>query len=107
MAFRRIPVAAVLTAAAAVALGGAVAPSASAAAPWTAPQTVPGAAPTPAPPIFTGDGRGLASPASDRTAAAPAGSVTEIVPLDPATGAPNGAIRGLGVASAMAVAYAR
>jgi hypothetical protein len=103
MALRRIPAAVLTAAAAAVALGA----SASAAPPWSAPQAVPGAAPTPAPLIFTGDGRALAFPASDRTAAAPVGSVTEIVPLDSATGAPNGAIRGLSVASAMAVAYAR
>lgn len=95
-------------AAAAAATAALAAPGlASAAAPWTAPATIPGAAPAPAPLLLTGDGRGLLFPSTDRSAAAPAGAPTEIVSLNPATGAANGAPRPLGIASVLADAYAR
>jgi hypothetical protein len=81
--------------------------AASAAAPWSDPVTIPGAAPTPAPLLITKDGRALAFPAADRSAAAPAGAVTEVVPLNPATGAPAGQIHGLTIAGAEAATYAR
>jgi hypothetical protein len=95
--------ASVLAAAAALAVPA----TASAAAPWTDPVTIPGAAPTPAPLLITGDGRALALPSSDRTAAAPAGAPTGIVSLDPATGAPNGPARPLSITSVLASAYSR
>jgi hypothetical protein len=94
-------------AAAALAAAAAVPAIAGAAPPWTAPLTIPGAAPTPAPLIVTADGHALAFPAADRTAAAPAGAVTESVALDPATGAPAGPVHGLPVASVLAAAYGR
>jgi hypothetical protein len=107
MPFRRTP--AVLAAAAALA---ATAPAfvpaaASAAAPWTDPAAIPGAAPTPAPLIITNNGHALVLPGSDRTAAAPAGAPSEIVSLNPATGAAAGAPRALSIASVLAVPYAR
>lgn len=80
---------------------------ASAAAPWTDPATIPGAAPTPAPLVITQAGHALAFPAADRSGAAPAGAVTEIVPVNPATGAAAGPATGLSIASALAQAYAR
>ena len=113
MALRRLPAAlsaaaTAATVAAAVLVTALAAPAAASVADvWAEPYTVPGAAPTPAPLLVTQDGRALAFPASDRSPAAPAGAVTEILPLDLATGAPNGAIRGLGLASVQAVAYSR
>jgi hypothetical protein len=103
MSLRRTP--AVLAVAAAAVLAAPA--GASAAAPWSDPATLPGAAPTPAPLIITGGGRALAFPAADRSAAAPAGAVTEIVSLNPATGAAAGPPRGLSIASVMAQAYSR
>jgi hypothetical protein len=99
--------ASVLAAAAAATAALAAPGLASAAAPWSMPTTIPGAAPAPAPLVITGDGRALAFPSTDRTPAAPAGAVTEIVPLNPATGAAVGAPRGLGIASVLADAYSR
>jgi hypothetical protein len=103
MELRRTASVLAVAAAAALAAPGA----ASAAAPWSAPATIPGAAPAPAPLIVTGDGRALTFPAVDRTPAAPAGAVTEIVSLNPATGAASGAPRGLSIASVLAEAYSR
>jgi hypothetical protein len=75
--------------------------AAHAAAPWTAPVTIPGAGSPPAPLIATGDGRAVAFPAA-------AGPVTQITPLDPATGAPlAGRVQAVRLADAHAVAYAR
>ncbi|HET6508530.1 MAG TPA: hypothetical protein VFG42_17190 [Baekduia sp.] len=110
MPFRRTPV--VLAAVAALATTVAAVPAATAAAvaaaPWTEPAAIPGAAPTPAPLIVTGDGRALVFPASDRSnAVTPAGAPTEIVPLNPATGAAAGTPRSLSIASVLAASYAR
>lgn len=102
----RAAVAAALAAAALIAPAGASATSLPAP-PWTTLAPIPGAQPTPAPLIFTGDGRALTFPATDRTPAAPAGAVSEIVPLAPDSGAPLGPPRGLTVAAVQAVAYAR
>jgi hypothetical protein len=79
--------------------------SASAAAPWTDPVTIPGAGPTPAPVLITDSGRALALPSTDRTDAAPAGAVTEIVALYPATGAPAGIGLGLPITAVQAATY--
>lgn len=90
----------VLTAAAATALA-ASASAAHAAAPWASPVTVPGAGSQPAPLIATGDGHAIAFPGA-------AGPVTQITPLDPATGAPvAGHAESVRLADAHAVAYAR
>ncbi|WP_445151010.1 hypothetical protein [Baekduia sp. Peel2402] len=99
MAFRRLPAAAAAVLTAAVALGASAA-SAAAAAPWTSPVTTPGASATPAPLIITTNGHALAFPSSST-------APTQIVPLDLASGAPNGTIRPITIASTMAAAYAR
>jgi hypothetical protein len=86
----------------------AAATTASAAAPWSDPVAVPGGAPVPGPLLITKDGRALAIVPTDRTAAAPAGAPTEVVPLDAATGqAIPGRTYGLSIVSAQAATYAR
>ncbi len=83
----------------------AAATSASAAAPWSDPVTVPGAGATPAPLLITQDGHAVAFP---NTAPSASGTVTNVEPLDAATGQPIASrVHGLRVTALLADAYAR